>query len=102
MALNIHSDEWLLNKELLIINNLKIGDTVKIANNLERFWVKIIELNDNYILGKIDNYLTFNSEYDYEDIVIFEKENILQIHNNIVTQVLDIHFQTKCKIKDIK
>ena len=84
-TLNIHSDKWLLNKELLSISNLKIGNTVKISNNLERFWVKIIELNDNYFLGKIDNYLIFNSEYDYEDIVIFEKENILQKLKAIMT-----------------
>lgn len=101
MALNIHSDDWAVNK-LKIISNLKIGSTVKIANNLERFWVKIIELNDSYILGKIDNYLTFNSEYDYEDIVIFEKENILDIHNIAISQILDRHFDTKCKVKDIK
>ena len=101
MALNIHSDMWLLNTKLSIISNLKIGNIVKIANNLERFWVKIIELNNKYILGKIDNYLTFNKEYDYQDIVIFEKENILEIHDTIISKVLDKHYKTKCKIKDI-
>lgn len=103
MALNIHSDDWLLDtNNLLIISNLKVGDIVKIANNLERFWVKIIELNENYVLGKIDNYLTFNKFYDYQDIVIFEKNNILDLHNKEITDVMDIHLKTNCLIKNIK
>ena len=100
MAINIHSDDWLLNNNSQFIGDLKLGEKVKIANNLEKFWVQIIEINNNYIIGKIDNYLTYNSEYDYQDIVIFEKENILEIYNKFISFVLNKHFKTNCKIKD--
>ncbi len=81
MSLNIHVDDWLINNNnLSIISNLNNSQTVKISNNLERFWVKIFEINESYILGKIDNYLSFNDNYDYQDIVIFEKCNILDIY----------------------
>ena len=97
MALNIKSDDWVNCNEVQNLSNLQIGSIVKIANNYERFWVKIIDYKDTYLLGKIDNYLTFNFLYDYQDIVIFEKNNILDIHKKEVTNLLDKHFKTKCK-----
>ena len=104
MALNIHSDDWVhnLNTNSLNISNLKIGNIVKISNNFEKFWVKIIDKNDNYILGKIDNYLTFNKTYDYQDIVLFEENNILDFHNKQHSEILHFHIKTKCKVKDFK
>ncbi len=63
------------------LNNLEIGYSVKISNSKERFWVEVNKINDYYIIGRIDNNLTFNENYDYNDLVLFEKKNIFDIHD---------------------
>lgn len=82
MALNLKTDDWISNENIITQDIPKIykGLLVKIANNLERFWVKITEVNDRYLLGAIDNFLTFNENYDYQDVILFEKNNILDFH----------------------
>ena len=82
MALNLKTDDWINNKNIITQEIPKIdqGMLVKIANNFERFWVKVTEVNDKYLLGSIDNFLTFNENYDYKDVVLFEKNNILDFH----------------------
>ena len=69
MALNLKTDDWISNKNIITQEIPKIyqGMLVKIANNFERFWVKVTEVNDKYLIGSIDNYLTFNENYDYKD-----------------------------------
>ena len=49
-------------------------------------------IKKDYLLGKIDNHLTFNNKYDYEDIVLFEKKNIYNIHNNI-NKIIQNHIE---------
>ena len=63
------------------LNNLEIGYSVKISNSKERFWVEVNKITDYYIIGRIDNNLTFNENYDYNDLVLFEKKNIFDIHD---------------------
>jgi len=75
------------------LNNLVISDLVKISNKVERFWVEITEINKDYLLGKIDNHLTFNDKYDYNDIILFEKNNIYSIHNNIDSEIIQKHIE---------
>ena len=106
MILNILSDDWINTHEIHILNsnnftiptnndlnNLSVGNLVKIGNKMERFWVKIVEINKDYLLGKIDNHLTFNNKYDYDDIVLFEKKNIYNIHNDIVSEIVKNHME---------
>ena len=72
--LNIFTDDWIDTNKLHLLNpdnftiptnselnNLSIGDLVKIGNKVERFWVKITQIHKDYLLGKIDNLLTFNN-----------------------------------------
>lgn len=104
MALNLKTDDWINNNkinthDILLINK---GLLVKIANNYERFWVKITEVNEKYILGSIDNHLSFNENYDYNDIIIFEKSNILDIHTSDNTSLINHHFKNDCLIKSKK
>lgn len=61
------------------LENITIGDTVKISNGFERFWVEIKEITDLYLIGRVDNELITN-EYNLNDYVMFEKKNIYDIH----------------------
>ena len=61
------------------LENITIGDTVKISNGFERFWVEIKEINNLYLIGRVDNELITN-EYNLNDYVMFEKRNIYDIH----------------------
>ena len=45
------------------LSNMEIGYSVKISNSKERFWVEINKITNHYILGRIDNNLTFNENY---------------------------------------
>lgn len=104
MALNLKTDDWISNKNIITQDIPKIykGLLVKIANNLERFWVKITEVNDKYLLGAIDNYLTFNENYDYQDVVLFEKNNILDFHIFNSKTITKHDLKTECIIKPRK
>ena len=62
---------------LLKIDNIKVGDFVKVSNFEERFWVKIISIENNKISGKIDNYLLNNKLYDINSLVTLDMSNIL-------------------------
>ena len=63
------------------LDNLKVGFSVKISNSKERFWIEIVKIKDYYIVGRIDNNLIFNKKYDNNDLVLIEKNNILDIHD---------------------
>jgi len=61
------------------LENITIGDTLKISNGFERFWVELKEVNNLYLIGRVDNELITN-EYNLNDYVMFEKKNIYDIH----------------------
>lgn len=65
------------NDKLLKIDNIKVGDFVKVSNFEERFWVKIISIKGNKISGKIDNYLLNNKLYDINSLITLDMSNIL-------------------------
>lgn len=60
------------------LNEIKKGSLVKVATGGERFWVKVISVNDNKITGTVNNDLVF-TELDFEDEVKFEKKNVYGI-----------------------
>lgn len=65
----------------LAVNNfnktIRKGDFVKVSNFKERFWIEVIDNNNDEIIGRIDNYLIDNKNYDYNSIVLFNKINVL-------------------------
>jgi len=77
---NYHSDTFEIPTELEL-NNIKKGYSVKISNGLERFWVSVIDIKEFYIIGKIDNKLVHNDNYDYGNFVMFDQSNIYDIHD---------------------
>ena len=82
------------------INSLSVGRLVKIGNKFERFWVKITEIDNDIILGKIDNHLTFNDKYDYNNIILFGKENIYEIHDDLTNEIIRDHIINECLFKN--
>tara|TARA_B100001175_G_C18979896_1_gene389288 strand:- start:29 stop:361 length:333 start_codon:yes stop_codon:yes gene_type:complete len=63
------------------LDEIKVDYSVKISNGFERFWVSVIEVKELYFIGKIDNILINNENYDYENYVMFERDNIYDIHD---------------------
>ena len=65
------------NEDILIKNNIKVGDFVKVCNFEEIFWVKVVSIKNNKITGRIDNYLLNNKLYDINSLITLEISNIL-------------------------
>src|SRR4051812_18801506 len=59
------------------LQNLKIGDSVKICDSGERFWITIISLKP--LIGMIDNHLVSAKEYNFGSKVYLEKKHIYAI-----------------------
>lgn len=89
--MEIFTDDWVDAKEMnykypntfdyptqVELDNINIGDFVKISNGFERFWVQIKEKNKIYLIGRVDNEL-ITDEYKFNDIVMFESKNIYDI-----------------------
>ena len=111
--MNIYTDDWVNVKiindhnpetfEIPTINELqdiKVGYNVKISNGIERFWVIIQEINKYYLIGKIDNKLFNNTNYDYGDLVMFEKHNIYDIHDFEFKHIMKKYLNKKNKDKN--
>lgn len=64
------------------LNNLKVGNLVKVCVEPERFWTFILEINGDEIKAQIDNRLIFTGEHylKYKDVITFNKNNIYQIY----------------------
>jgi len=73
------------------LEKIKEGDSIKICNGKERFWVNIkkFNYNNNIIVGVISNGLVFDEEYNLGDLVICGYHHIY-----------DIHFITDKKVKE--
>lgn len=75
--MNILKVELAVNESLIKVENIKIGDYVKVSNFEERFWVKIFSIDKDTISGKIDNFLLNNKLYDINSLITFYVSNIL-------------------------
>lgn len=64
------------------INDLNIGDYVKVINNTEvpePFWIKLGNITNNVIIGKINNKLSDNSNYESGSLIYLKRNNICSI-----------------------
>ena len=63
------------------LNELSVGDFVKVCASPERFWVKITERKDDNFKGIVDNALIATDKHGYEidDEIEFHKYNIYSI-----------------------
>lgn len=62
------------------LNNIKKGDTVKVCENGERFWVNITHIEGDSIKGIVDNNLVCYHSFNFRDTIDFKKENIYSIY----------------------
>jgi hypothetical protein len=63
------------------LDKIKIRDYAKVCVGRERFWVKVLKIEDETITGTIDNDLVFTHEHGlkFDDVISFEKKNIYSI-----------------------
>jgi hypothetical protein len=80
-----HTDEWVQNNFWEKNPNIaiEVDNVIKLKNTLgEAFWVIITEiLPNNKYIGQINNHLVLNSPYNFDDFVIFAKEDIRDYKN---------------------
>ncbi len=58
------------------LNDLKIGQKVKICDHCEYIEVEIKKINDSNIIGDIITYLKYKKKYNYGSTIMFDKSNI--------------------------
>jgi hypothetical protein len=80
-----YTDEWVRNNfwEKNPNITIELNNVVKIKNTLgEAFWVIITEiLPNNKYVGQVNNHLVNPSAYNFDDLVIFAKEDIRDYKN---------------------
>ena len=80
-----YTDDWVRNdfmdshKDIII----EVNNVIKLKNKLgEAFWVDVTEiLPNNKYVGQVNNHLVLNSPYNYDDLVLFAKEDIRDYKN---------------------
>ena len=64
----------------LELSSIKIGDVVKVcADNKERFWADVIDIEGNIISCIVDNHLICIDEFNYNDLICVKFEHIYDI-----------------------
>jgi hypothetical protein len=59
---------------------LHAGNTIKVSNGRERFWIEIVEKRTRgYFIGIVMNKLLFYTNYTLGDLVQFHKRHIYSI-----------------------
>lgn len=63
------------------LDKIEEGKFVKVCNNHERFWVKVVKIDGDYITGDVSNNLFGGDEYGYDfgDKIEFEKRHVYSI-----------------------
>lgn len=111
----IYTDDWINAKDKYIQNpetfeiptdyeleDIEINYLVKISNGIERFWVRILDIKNDVLIGTIDNKLAYCLNYDYKNLVMFEKNNIFEIHDLEFQNFIKKHIENKVNKKKIK
>ena len=63
-------------------NKIEIGSIIKISNGYERFWVKVISKDDDFITGEVANKIYTTDDYDYGSIIRVTPENVYDIYED--------------------
>jgi hypothetical protein len=81
---------------------LKVGDSVKISNDRERFWVVIDAMfEDGSLVGTIENNLITTS-YTFGDKVKFKKDNVFEVHKEVFPEMYRVAKRCPKKKSPIK
>ncbi len=61
------------------IKTLATGQSVKVCNGLERFWVNVENSNFPFFTGKVNNYLLFPNGLRFGGRIAFHADNVFDI-----------------------
>ena len=75
--MDVYLDTWL--DAMNNIDCIKKKDYVQICNGKEKFWVKIVSIKKNAIIGLVNNYLELERNYKFGDKVLFGKQHIYEV-----------------------
>lgn len=59
--------------------NIRKGDSVRICNGRERFWVTVTCRHGSKIWGNVDNMLVDTTKYNVGDSVVFNTKHVYDI-----------------------
>jgi hypothetical protein len=80
-------ENWIILYDTLhnnLINSLKINSFVKVFNKHVFFWIIVKYINNDDIIGIVDNKLITRQRYHYGDKILFNRKNIFELKiNNI-------------------
>ena len=76
---DVYLDTWLDAINMNNIDCIKKKDYVQICNGEEKFWVKIVSIKKNAIVGLVNNYLELKRNYKFGDKVLFGKQHIYEV-----------------------
>ncbi len=62
----------------LEIESILPGKFVKVSNSQERFWVEILERENDVLIGRIDNHL-FSRLLKHNDLIQFCTDNVYDV-----------------------
>jgi len=85
----VHNEDWILPEEPLscsqraLLERLTIGNSAKIHNGNERFFVIVVAVDGDRIIGRVDNFLVFERPYDYGDWVEFSRQHVWFVRDAI-------------------
>jgi hypothetical protein len=88
----VHTDQWIdvvENREEYeyfydlpteeALDSIVPNDIAKISNRVERFFVRVIEVRKDCIIGTVDNHLRGQYDYMFGDKISFEKRHIFTL-----------------------
>jgi len=88
--MKIYTDDWIKNDFMEIHQNINISidNVIKLKNPLgEAFWIIVTEiLPNNKFVGKVNNHLIKNSQYNYDDLVSFTISDICDYKNKEIQE----------------
>lgn len=91
----IYTDNWVQNNFDYKDITVKINDVIKLKNPLgEAFWVIVKDFKGRKIIGRVNNHLIFNSEYNYDDFVSFSKKDIRDYKDEEIQRLQRIDLET--------
>ena len=79
---SVHHDDWLSPEEPLscgqraLLERLTVGNSAKIHNGGELFFVIVVAVDGDRVAGRVDNVLVFERPYDYGNWVEFSRQHV--------------------------
>ena len=71
----IYRDDWLLPESPALLE-LSVGDSAKLNNGGERFFVVVTAVDGDRVVGRVDNHLVRKRPYGYGDRVEFSRRHV--------------------------